>query len=53
MRFPLTGDNLSLDAVRRLCAPEPPRLTLPAAARKRVKEAAAFVESLKERTEPV
>ncbi|MHC4846910.1 MAG: histidine ammonia-lyase [Planctomycetota bacterium] len=52
-RFPLTGDNLSLDAIRRLIAADAPQLTLPRPARSRVQRAAEFVEELRNRPEPV
>ncbi|MHC4937714.1 MAG: histidine ammonia-lyase [Planctomycetota bacterium] len=52
-RFPLTGDNLSLDAIRRLAAEDAPRLSLPGPARNRVKRAARFVEELRDRPLPV
>jgi histidine ammonia-lyase len=42
----LDGSNLSLDAVRGLLAPEPPRLSLTKAARARVARAASFVEEI-------
>ena len=52
-RFALSGDNLSLDAIRTLMAAEPPELVMPAAARKRVIKAAKFVKELGNRTLPV
>ncbi len=52
-RFALTGDNLSLDAVERLIAAEPPELVIPAPARKKVVKAARFVAGLCKRPAPV
>jgi len=52
-QFALTGDNLSLDAIRRLMAAEPPELVMPAAARRRVVKAANFVKELGNRPLPV
>jgi len=46
--FRLDGKNLSLDAVRRLSAPAPPRLAVAVGARRRVEKAARFVEELVE-----
>jgi len=51
--FALTGANLSLDAVRRLMAADPPPLEIPRAARARVDRAASFVHELESRTAPV
>ncbi|MEM8883504.1 MAG: histidine ammonia-lyase [Planctomycetota bacterium] len=52
-RFSLTGNDLDLDAVRRLSAAEAPRITVPAAVRKTVRNAANFVEELRDRPLPV
>ncbi|MHC4547737.1 MAG: histidine ammonia-lyase [Planctomycetota bacterium] len=49
----LDGTNLSLDAVRRLLAPDPPQLEIAAAARPRVEEAARFVRDLADGDEAV
>jgi len=42
----LDGHNLSLDAVRRLLAPKPPRVSMSREARTRVERAARFVDTL-------
>ena len=52
-RFALTGDNLSLDAIRTLMATNAPELAMPAAARRRVIRAARFVQELGNRPLPV